>query len=1377
MSRRLGGLLLVAAAGGALLLGALWTAVGTEIGARWVAARLLPAQVEVSDLRGRLIGPLRAGRVRYSVPEAGLTVDVDSVALEWSPMELLTGTVAVGQLRARRLSVTSEIPLRSRGEQRTAPRPEHVLRELQRLLGRPIRLPLFLALRIERLEVGKAVLRSPDFPEPVDVGRIRVRGGLDRSGGVLDELSVDGPALALTASGRFLPDRDEGGVRLRSDIESRLAGLPPVAGRLEVDGSRRRLTARITATEPVAARLDARIRDVMGTASWTVEGSADSLPVSEWAPAGPVAGASLTLRARGSLERSPEATLDATARTTAGPTVEAEATVRWTGDSVSLDELRVRGRDRPELLEASGSLVLDGGAPRLRLRGGWHGLTWPLSGEPSIASDSGRFEVSGRRDSVEVQLTAEAQAAASGPFRADLDALVGADSIIVRDVTLRPTGAPGTVRLRGAVHAWTELPSLRGRVRWSDLTWPLRGDSAVVRSPSGYALLSGTADSASYRIGTEVVVRDHSSRLAATGRVDADAISLSSLRVDLLGGTVAGSGRVAIPDGAWSGRLRADSLALGRLPTLTGHEWLARLEEDRIFLRASGSGTRDSGGPRGSVRLDSLRGTVAGRDVTGGTRVRLGTDRVSIDSLRVAVGAARLTAAGSVGERVDLDGELTAPDLADFGRSVSGAVALRFGVRGERLDPVVVVNARGDSLVYGSGTDTLRLAELDVAGQLRPARQGLPRLELSGRGLEAGGRRLDSLSLTASGSDGESRLRLRAHGQSGRLLATAEGHPTAGGWAGTVDTLLVAAPELGSWRLREATEVRAGPDSATLRPLCLEGDRTSLCASGRWSRSDGSSWEFTADSIPLSLARPWLPPHVRLGGELSVTSHGSIDTARTVRADVRASSQHLTLGAVAGRDSLARTLDSLSVHARFDSTAASGRVDMVLADSGRLSAEGRARHAAEGWQPVEGTLSVDLRDSGLTGALVPALTATAGRLSGQLRISGLSTRPAVQGTLSLADGQADVVPSGIALRDVRLRAAEEASRVVQITGGVRSGPGSADLSGTVTFGDAGDAFPALNIRLRGDELEGQNTAALRVLVSPDLRIAGDVGGIAVTGTMRVPEARLSPRQLEAPVSASPDVFVSGREAAPRPDTAARLFPTPPVQTDVTVSLGDRVSVEAYGLSGRLTGEVRVSARPDRRPTGQGEIEIVQGRYLAFQRSLQIDRGRLVFSGGPVEDPGLDLQIARRTAGVEVGMTVGGTATSPRYTLFSTPPMSEADLLSYLLFGRPVAAVSRFEGNVLRDAVQGAGLVGGDALAGRLGTALGLEESRLVNEGEGGPSLRLGTSLSPRLSLGYSIGLFGGANVLRIGYRIGRGWVVQAESGGGAGADLMYIIER
>lgn len=104
-------------------------------------------------------------------------------------------------------------------------------------------------------------------------------------------------------------------------------------------------------------------------------------------------------------------------------------------------------------------------------------------------------------------------------------------------------------------------------------------------------------------------------------------------------------------------------------------------------------------------------------------------------------------------------------------------------------------------------------------------------------------------------------------------------------------------------------------------------------------------------------------------------------------------------------------------------------------------------------------------------------------------------------------------------------------------------------------------------------------------------------------------------------------------------------------------------------------------------------------------------------------------------------------------------------------------MDRFEGAALRDAVQGAGLLDGELLAARLGTVLGLGETRLVTEGGRATALELGTNLSPRLTLGYTLGLFGAPNVLRIGYRIGGGWVVQAETGSGEGADVLYVIER
>lgn len=102
-------------------------------------------------------------------------------------------------------------------------------------------------------------------------------------------------------------------------------------------------------------------------------------------------------------------------------------------------------------------------------------------------------------------------------------------------------------------------------------------------------------------------------------------------------------------------------------------------------------------------------------------------------------------------------------------------------------------------------------------------------------------------------------------------------------------------------------------------------------------------------------------------------------------------------------------------------------------------------------------------------AVVPSLAATGGRLVGELRVHGEWPGATVEGSLSLAEERADVVPLGLALRDVRLHATDAGPGAVRLMGGLRSGPGTAELEGSVSMDDG---FPgAVDLRIRGEQLE------------------------------------------------------------------------------------------------------------------------------------------------------------------------------------------------------------------------------------------------------------------------------------------------------------------
>src|SRR5437762_9893060 len=79
---------------------------------------------------------------------------------------------------------------------------------------------------------------------------------------------------------------------------------------------------------------------------------------------------------------------------------------------------------------------------------------------------------------------------------------------------------------------------------------------------------------------------------------------------------------------------------------------------------------------------------------------------------------------------------------------------------------------------------------------------------------------------------------------------------------------------------------------------------------------------------------------------------------------------------------------------------------------------------------------------------------------------------------------------------------------------------------------------------------------------------------------------------------------------------------------VTLVLGDKVNIDTSGLTGRLTGSLTIKSGYDPITRGTGELSVTEGKYTAYGRKLDIQLGRLIFTGGPIDDPGIDVRAVR-----------------------------------------------------------------------------------------------------------------------------------------------------
>jgi len=299
----------------------------------------------------------------------------------------------------------------------------------------------------------------------------------------------------------------------------------------------------------------------------------------------------------------------------------------------------------------------------------------------------------------------------------------------------------------------------------------------------------------------------------------------------------------------------------------------------------------------------------------------------------------------------------------------------------------------------------------------------------------------------------------------------------------------------------------------------------------------------------------------------------------------------------------------------------------------------------------------------------------------------------------------------------------------------------------------------------------------RIVASTDeLTVVWTTDRIEAFGEVRVPEAavELGEDDPEAVTASRDVVFVrlppgSAREPTDEIDLAAR----------VRILFGEEVRVTGLGLEAEVRGSLLVVEEPGRLTRATGELDLGGGTFAAYGARLEIERGRLIFADSPVTNPAIDLRASRRAGGVVAGIQAHGTLEQPRVTLWSEPPMPQAEQLSYLILGRPLGDASTQEGDLLTRASRSLGLRGGRYLAGRLGSVFGLEEAR-IETGEGGfeeASLVLGKFLSPRLYVAYGVGLFEeGANSLLVRYLLSEKLTLEALTGESTRADVLYVIE-
>jgi translocation and assembly module TamB len=808
-----------------------------------------------------------------------------------------------------------------------------------------------------------------------------------------------------------------------------------------------------------------------------------------------------------------------------------------------------------------------------------------------------------------------------------------------------------------------------------------------------------------------------------------------------------------------------------------------------------------------SFELDDSR--LAGHPLQGSGEVHLQGERLTIPDLQLAAGANRVQVQGSLSEqRSRLTFEIDAPQLNQLSPDIAGSLKAKGTAVGTLESPQITVKWDADQLrlpqdvqvgslqgeaeveidpdqpfplqaitaqVQASGVRSGEQTVEDLSAQLQfSPRPGAPlQLNLTANEVSAGEVRADKFTLrgdgttarhtlTASGTDENQRWEVQAQGG----LSNLEQDPR---WQGSIEQLVTQGPF--NARLRKPAPLVVSGQEVQLEDFYLETDTGVVALENFERNARGLSTRGRLESLQLGqlLEFATQDPPVRtdlvLSGDWNLRMNQNQALSGTLA--LRREQGDVVM---LGQTPIPLGLNTLQLNART----AGNELDLQLqaqgAQLGRISVDATAYGRGQGFQfgpdtRIAGDVRLDVPDISWAAPLASPSLLASGRLQSTVDLGGTLGNPQLDGQIQGEGLRLFFADTGVDLRQGRLISRFDDSRLVIESLRFAHDDGSITVSGPIRFTEG---KPQIQLDLRARKYRILNRADRRLTISGDSRISLQQGEATVTGKFNVDSGFFDIGQAGMP-TLSDDVIIVGQE-----EKQTASFP---LALDVQVGLGDGVTLTGQGLNAVVVGQVRLKSDAGEPIQAFGTLRIAKGTFAAYGRELAIERGELQFSG-PINNPGLNILAMRRGQEVEAGVSIGGNVLAPRVNLVSEPPLSDAEKLSWLVFGRGLDTVAQGDLAVLQTAA--GALLGGRESAGtqsQLASKFGLDTLSLSTSADGLEEriVTVGKQLSSRLYVSYRQGLENLTSVLLLRYDLTPRLTLEAEAGSRSALSLFYNI--
>lgn len=1311
------------------------------------AERFVP-ELKVGKAEGRLGSVFSLEAIRYA-SDQGPVIEIASVKMRWQRLALLRGKAKITELEINDLNIIDR----------------HIPRT-QKDVTAQVEIALPIAIEIESLSLDRLNYTSIEGDVVNVLNQLSSQLYLRHSTLSLASLTLERDELQLQLAG-LLDLKPPYSMELVTDVNVQLPDLPSLGFSGKVAGDTTLLRVQQTSRSPLEAQLELELSQLLGQFGWQIDVAGGRWHIADFVDQQTPQISGLTLSASGDLQ-----SIDGTVQFDWVQADVPELAVAADFSSGGFDDWTVNVHasvdGRSELNLAGRINALLTGNPDIDVTGDWSDIIWPYDdAELLLKHSQGRFSVAGDMDGLLIALSATAELGGDGRIPAQqlqLDGRIQASLHHAAIEHLELASELGRLSANGHID-WADQLRVSLDSEWHQIRIPERLTPVSIRSPEGSLQLRGDDNGFVLTSDMSLLVDQQLLQLTLNGDGNASGFEQFEVFLGHAAASAAFSGAVAWQDViSVAGNITFKDFNPGILLKdwqghLQGQGRLGfKLEDDELQLSAS------------NVHIE---GVLRELPVLLQSELSYQDSVLDVPMLTLSSGGSSVYVQGKMTDVLAFEWHLDSPDLSNFYPELAGQLSANGVLRGNTKKPDITAELHAQAVSW----QHYALGQLTADISVRDGGEDELHISMQLNDLLLDEFALEQVSLNLSGALDDHALSVQAQAADGLLDSLFVGSLRDEIWQGTINRLTFDSKISGLWQLSNAGELMLSALAVNLEQHCWRSrDYGQLCLQAQ---SDVQrNWQASGNfaELPVALANPFMNEFAELAGQLTgqfqLAAQAGAMPIGLIQLELGEGSVQLSEAIIDQQQPV--NLDSVTLQVKLEQDHTTLNfllqpdIDGVVAlDLSVTTADLATIINAPEQAALSGQLTMAIADLAVLNLSGPAYDDLTGRLTVDACISGDIAKPQINAEILLAEAAVELIELGILLSAINAELSGDMHGFV-LTLSARSGEGDLSGSGELSFVDSEWQFHA---RLDAEQFELMSLPEAYVVASSALRFEASQHDVSVRGDITIPTAELAPLQFNSTVSVSDDVVVLGRdpeEQITRPMTT---------HIDVNVIFGDAVVINAMGFNGRLTGQLRVSGDPNTLMQGNGEIVLTDGSYDAYGQQLRVNDGRIAFAGTAIDNPNLDIRAVRTGTGFTAGIHIHGPADNPQASLFSTPSMSQDNILSHILLGRPLMQANDTDATFLASAATRLGIRNGAMIGEQIASSFGLDSFSVSGDTPESTAVEIGKFLSPRLYVSYGIGVLEPISTMQLRYTLSRLFTLRAESGIETGVDLLYTHER